>query len=135
MELGFTGTQRGMTERQAIAVASLLDVLTPDGGHVHHGDCIGADAEFHALAVERGLRVEIHPPLNESKRAFCKGDILWPPYHYLTRNQHIVDHSEVLIAAPWEEQEQRRSGTWSTVRRARAKGIKVYLVFPSGHIR
>lgn len=33
MEIGFTGTQQGMTESQLVAVGSLLDVLCKDGGH------------------------------------------------------------------------------------------------------
>lgn len=135
MEIGFTGTQEGMTEHQQVAVASLLDVLCKDGGHVHHGDCVGADAEFHAMAHDRGLRIEIHPPTNPEKRAFCKGDIRWPKYDYLTRNQHIVDSTHVLIATPRQEAEVMRSGTWYTVRRARAANLKIYLVLPNGHIK
>lgn len=136
MEIGFTGTQQGMTEDQKIAVASLLDVLCEDGGHVHHGDCIGADAQFHELARSRGLRIELHPPIKADKRAFCAGaDIKWPKYDYLKRNQHIVNSVKALIATPSQETEVKRSGTWFTVRRARQARIKIYLILPNGHIK
>jgi len=134
-QVGFTGTQQGMTPPQHNAVASLLDVLCRDGGHVHHGDCVGADAQFHDLARDRGFRVEVHPPKNMSKRAMCDPDILWPAYEYLERNQHIVDCVGTLIAAPKEHSEVMRSGTWATVRRARKKGISVFIVYPDGRIR
>lgn len=135
MQIGFTGTQQGMSDKQKVTVASLLDVLTSaDGGHVHHGDCIGADSEFHSLAQERGLRIEIHPPVNSSKRAFCKGDIEWPEYDYRARNQHIVNCADVLIATPALEHETQRSGTWMTIRMARRKGIPLLIVYPSGII-
>jgi len=132
MQLGFTGTQRGMTEDQHVAVESLMRVL--DIGHVHHGDCVGADADFHELAEARNARIEIHPPFDSEKRAWCKGDILWPEYDYMKRNQHIVDCSDVLIATPGEMSEVLRSGTWSTIRRARQKGIRIFIVTPDGHI-
>jgi len=84
----------------------------------------------------RVVRPMGHPPINPAKRAFCsltKGDLVWPQYEYLVRNQHIVNQADVLIATPGEFKEQRRSGTWSTVRKARAKGITVHIVTPDGH--
>jgi hypothetical protein len=121
-----------MTEDQRVAVESLLRVL--DASHVHHGDCIGADAEFHALAVARDARIEIHPPTDSSKRAWCKADTMWPDHGYMMRNQHIVDCSDTLIATPGEMEEVLRSGTWATIRRARHKHIRIYIVTPDGHI-
>jgi len=47
------------------------------------------------------------------------------PTPYLSRNRAIVDETEMLIATPAEFTEQQRSGTWSTVRYARACGKKV----------
>ena len=134
MQIGFTGTRRGMTEHQLSAINSLLSVLCADGGHVHHGDCWGADTEFHELAREMGLRVEIHPPSNPKNRSYCDADILWPEYDYLVRNRHIVNHTDVLIAAPGEDHEVRRSGTWSTYRYARSLGRRIFVVYPSGVI-
>jgi hypothetical protein len=80
------------------------------------------------------MRIEIHPPVIPTKRAFKTGDILWPEYPYMERNQHIVDCADVLIATPSTSVEQLRSGTWATIRRARRKEIPVYLVHPDGKI-
>jgi hypothetical protein len=59
--VGFTGTSCGMTEFQREAVAAALREVG-DVGEAHHGDCLGADAEFHALCGELGTPVVIHPP-------------------------------------------------------------------------
>lgn len=146
---GFTGTQQGMTDAQKSSFARLVQRVPPD--EFHHGDCIGADEQAHALVREYcpTTLVVIHPPTNQNKRAFCEvDDILheeigrktptteWKyPFDYLIRNQHIVNFATVLIATPGESKEQLRSGTWSTVRRGRKKGIPVFIILPSGKIR
>lgn len=127
--LGFTGTQRGMTVSQ---VTSLRYLLWNSGYVVHHGDCIGADAQAHDIARACGLRVIIHPPINEAKRAWCKGDVILPERDYLDRNHDIVDACVWLVAAPGEEEEKIRSGTWSTVRYARRKGRSIKIIPPDG---
>ncbi len=118
MHLGFTGTQQGMTEDQMTAVMRALQLLKPT--HAHHGDCIGADAEFHGLV--RGYvptcRIIGHPPTKQDKRAFCDFDEVRPEAPYLTRNKHIVNECELLLATPDGFVEKRRSGTWSTIRYA-----------------
>jgi hypothetical protein len=132
MKIGFTGTQRGMTEAQQWAVARELDALPP-GHEFHHGDCIGADAEAHFLAKNRGYRVVIHPPTDEKKRAFCAGYVaILRPAPYLERNQAIVAAVDRLIAAPAEDREILRSGTWATIRHALRKGIPVVAFAPDG---
>jgi hypothetical protein len=37
----------------------------------------------------------------------------------LERNLTIVQHSDIVIVTPKEDDEVQRSGTWATVRRAR----------------
>jgi hypothetical protein len=135
MKIGFTGTQRGMTEEQVNSVAFFIAELNPT--EVHHGDCIGADADFHKLvrATCPQAKIVIHPPLNESKRAFCEGDEILPAKDYLVRNHDIVEASEVMIATPEQVTEQKRgSGTWATIRYSRKLHPKVYLitVYPNG---
>lgn len=44
---------------------------------------------------------------------------------YMKRNDALVEHCDVLLAFPRTTQEQLRSGTWSTVRRARKAGKEV----------
>lgn len=128
--VGFTGTVEGMSVEQIREVKRLLSDLQPT--HVHHGDCVGADSQFHDLA--EGTTVHIHPPGNPKKRAFRRGNWQAPPRPYLQRNQDIVNSSHALIACPKEYVGVLRSGTWATVRRAMKKGIPVYLVIPSGEV-
>lgn len=135
--VGFTGTQRGMTAPQFHSVAALLRGMQVR--EVHHGDCIGADADFDRCVrwlFGGGMRVVIHPPTNPKKRAYCAVDPSenLPALPYLIRNQAIVSASDAILACPFEDQEQIRSGTWSTVRRARTAGKHVTVVRPDGSL-
>lgn len=124
MRIGFTGTQAGMSNRQKAEFKKLIRGAT----ELHHGDCIGADEEAHLIAMEVGLTIGVHPPSDPKKRAFVttrNGDATYSPKPYLMRNRDIVDTTDELIAAPLTNQEQLRSGTWSTVRYARRIGKKV----------
>lgn len=133
LHVGFTGTQEGMTTRQKQVVGGLLRTLKPTT--VHHGDCIGADADFHDLArfLVNGVVVHIHPPINKSKQANCVGDFSEPRKDYLVRNRDIVDSSSVMIGTP-KGPEELRSGTWSTIRYSKRKKCKLYVVYPDGKI-
>lgn len=139
MDIGFTGTQRGMTEAQAEEVWGTLMVMSliiPQGQlNAHHGLCIGADYSFHVMC--RGLAIPIigHPPINKSKEAkfnLLEFAYLWDDKEYLDRNTDIVNCSTSLIATPGEMEEQLRSGTWSTIRKAKRKGIRGTIIFPDG---
>ena len=127
MKVGFTGTQRGMTILQKAGLRALLGGLKAT--ELHHGDCIGADAEADAIAHDLGLRVVIHPPENPAKRAFCKGDAARIEKPYLVRNHDIVDETEVLIAGPLNgEGDDPRSGTWATIRYAQRRKKRVHML-------
>ena len=132
MIVGFTGTQTGMTDAQWIAVRALLSQLRTT--EVHHGDCVGADAEFHEIARAYGLRIVIHPPSTAEKRAFCFGNEVRQPAPYLLRDADIVEETDCLIGVPASFKEVVRSGTWFTIRRARRAGKKVYIVYPDGKV-
>jgi hypothetical protein len=131
--LGFTGTSKGLTQKQAKA---LLRLLTKAGGvlWMHNGDCIGADAEAAAMWGRLGRLLHLHPPTDAKKRARLKGDIETEPLPYLKRNQAIVEQSDVLVACPATMKEELRSGTWATVRYAREIGRPITFVWPSGKI-
>ena len=138
MRLGFSGTQKGMTPAQKAAVKKIVIDLAPS--EVHHGDCVGADYEFHQIVkeVERELGIEIrkvgHPPVKQSRRAFCDFDEECEPRDYLDRNTDIAFDTDALLAAPKADVETQRSGTWSTVRRARSKGNPIFVVPPDGNV-
>lgn len=132
--IGFTGTQHGMTDKQRDIIFSMLkgakrvDPLVV----LHHGDCIGADAQVHAMARRLGFTVAGHPPAKVAKRAFCTFDIKYPEKDYLVRNRAIVDSCDYLIAASRTRYEELRSGTWSTVRYCRSIDKKVFVIGPDG---
>ena len=132
MIVGFTGTQKNMTDSQkdmlliALYELNKMDSIT----EVHHGDCIGADKLFHDICFMMDYPIVIHPPTNEGRRAFCKDATVLPAKDYLVRNRDIVDASDAVIAVPPTVEELRRSGTWSTYRYAVKQGKEVYLITP-----
>lgn len=135
MIVGFTGTQRGLTKAQTFKLANILHRLSlKKMEEFHHGDCIGADAKAHDLvaALDREVTVIIHPPLKGNKRAFKDGDEECEKREYLDRNQDIVDVCHVLLACPGEKEEQQRSGTWATVRRAKKAHKYIWFIYPDG---
>lgn len=134
MIIGFTGTSSGMTGPQMQAVRQLLWERIDERVELRHGDCVGADAEAHAMARGYGMRVVIHPPSNPKARAWCCGDVVLPAKPYLARNRDIVEACELLIAAPRTVREELRSGTWATVRHAAKVGRRTLLVSPSGEV-
>lgn len=129
MTVGFTGTRKGMTPDQRGTLAFHLTLLAVQ--EVHHGDCIGADAEFHDLCKD-SWPVVIHPPADPKLRAFCNTGTLLPEKPYLARDRDIVDACDVLIATPKESSEQKRGGTWYTIRYAQRLGKQVIIIWPNG---
>jgi predicted Rossmann fold nucleotide-binding protein DprA/Smf involved in DNA uptake len=117
-----------MSAKQKEALQDLL--ASYKGAFLHHGDAVGADAEAHDIAIAIGCLIVIHPPTNETYRAFKTATDVRAPKPYLNRNRDIVWETVLLIAAPSEMTEQLRSGTWSTVRYARRLGRQVHLLAP-----
>jgi hypothetical protein len=139
--LGFTGTQIGMTDAQRRGVREILIVLQlPRFGlsAVVHGDCIGADDDFDAIAVELGL-ARIHRPTFGAKRAFggkarpAETLRIWPAKPPLERNRDIVGEVTRMLATP-KGPEETRSGTWSTIRYARRLRRFTQIVWPDGRV-
>src|SRR3972149_5874252 len=133
MKVGFTGTQRGMTEKQLTCFRTLL----PHGGgsQFHMGLCIGADIQAAAIAREEGFYIVGHPPVNQRKMGVFRCDELRLPEEYLGRNRHIVLETEMMIAIPKESEETLRSGTWSTIRYARTLKRPILIILPDGCLR
>jgi hypothetical protein len=131
MRFGFTGTQEGMTPPQEYALEKYLQAYA-GVAELHHGDCIGADAQAHALARFLDIAVHLHPPTIPDKRAFCRGaKTTSRTKTYLVRNRDIVDLCDVLLAAV-KGPEEVHSGTWSTVRYALKTSRPVIIFWPSG---
>ena len=131
--IGFTGTQEGLTKQQTQVLKEALEYYIELGWHTqfHHGDCIGADREFHNLAKEYGFYIVLHPPDISTKRAFCSDvRFTYPVKPYLERNHDIVNSSDVLIVCPKTKEEVIRSGTWATYRYANKLNKSILLVEP-----
>jgi len=142
MKIGFTGTQKGMTENQKIGFSYLIKYLNIK--EFAHGDCIGADANAHDLVFQyftdclkqdlfRG-KIVIHPPINPTKRAFCKSREIRECLPYIDRNHNIVDECKILIGTPKGYEEELRSGTWATLRYAKRISRSNYIIYPDGSI-
>jgi len=129
--VSFTGTRDGMTPEQIEVFGILLYELKPFW--FVHGDCVGADAEAHAVAMSLGVDVIKRPANLKHSRAFCKGGrVVAPPEPPLNRNKKIVNDGGHLVACPSGYEEKLRSGTWSTVRYARKIGKPLTIIWPDG---
>jgi hypothetical protein len=128
MKLGMTGSRMGMTDNAKLRLKYFLN--ENNISEAHHGDCIGADNEFHDIITEYNIQSVIHPPTNNKARAFCSGTIILPEKDYIPRNHDIVDSTDLLIAFPSSTTEEQRSGTWATIRYARKIGKQVFIIYP-----
>lgn len=137
MKIGFTGTRDGMTEAQKVTVKKILKGFRDAYPEFHHGDCVGADADAHEIAEKLRYHIVIHPPTNNSLRAYCKGEdvSLLDLKPYLVRNKDIVKDTETLIATPNGFKEKQQSGTWSTVRFAQKQNKFILIVWPDGTVK
>ncbi len=95
---------------------------------------MGADAEAHAIAQELGLRIIIHPPVDQSHRAFCEGahETRIPKTHF-SRNRCIVGETEHLAGASVTPHPLEHGGTWYTINYAR-KTKDAYVIWPAGTV-
>lgn len=125
MKVGFTATRLGMSPSQQ---EQLLRELHAAGAtEFHHGCCVGGDAQGHVIARQLGLRVVGHPPSASGLRADVDCDELWPEQPYLIRNREIVMVTGLLIAAP-DGPPRLRSGTWATIRLAKARRLPLVIL-------
>jgi len=78
------------------------------------GGAKGVDAMAERFAREFGYAFEVFRPKRGKDFTTAAR----------SRNQQLVDVADCVVALPGP----RSKGTWDTVRRARAKGIRVYVV-------
>lgn len=132
------------TVDQMIGMGQFLDEAMDHGlKYVHHGCCTGWDE--HAVRLCRGAKLDVliyaYPPKDErhlSRYAMEASDVVHKPQEYRVRDAEIAAQADIILAGPaWPELDPRskRSGTWMTVRFARAVGARVYAYDPSGTIR
>lgn len=131
--IGFTGTRKGLRVDQIDSIIKTLDIYT--NIIVIHGDCIGADTDFHRTCLkyrieypEKKVTINIFPPIGNKLRGFNIGDHTHEPKDYLARNLAIVRASDIIIACPLDAQMQEiRSGTWYTIRQARKRKVPLLI--------
>lgn len=110
-------------------VYSVLVQLVPWRDTILTGACIGVDTITAMLAYDMGFEVGTIVPADKSRidpdyALHCTWFELMPPgTTYMDRNLKLVTHplypADALLAFPDFLNETQRSGTWSTVRRAR----------------
>lgn len=137
--IGFTGTRDGMSIGQKLGLSELLarfknNLKPEDHFEFHHGNCVGADAEFDWIVRNHGFEnLHIHPSTHEETQAFCitPGDVVYTAKRPLVRDREMVDVIDYLIATPKNEsKEEARSGTWATIRYAKAKKNINIIILP-----
>ncbi len=134
MQLGITGTRKGLSEKQFDLVKKFVKEGNSIISHFHHGDCIGVDVQI-ATLVQHYLPKTwiISHPSRGNTRSHGPANEIMRPKDYLVRDQDIVDASQYLWACP-DGAERIRSGTWTTVRMARKKGIPITIIMPNGEV-
>ena len=138
-KISMTGTRRinTLTRQQLTNFKELMKEYRDKGyTHLNHGDCVGADAVAHEIAIELGLKVIVHPPTNPKSRAYCNGDnvTILDAREYKVRNQTLVNNGDILLALPHSNQEYNRSGTWHSVRQARRTKLPIIICYPDGRV-
>lgn len=142
--IGFTGTRRGITIQQAASLHLQLSALARyfqaqgRGARGLHGSCVGADASFDRACARLGLGTVCIPGTIDGKSdhrwlAKTAAVELEPPTPTLQRNRRIIELSDVMLACP-DGEERMRSGTWSTIRKARRARKHGMIVMPSGKV-
>lgn len=127
--ISITATRAGMTAQQKHTFTRKLQEWK--AVTLIHGDCIGGDADSHAIAKGLGMRTEAYPCTISNQRAHCNADFIAEPAAPLTRNRTIVRKGEILVGIPRLDKEEQRSGTWSTLRYG--MGMRpVYIIWPDG---
>lgn len=144
MKIGFTGTRSGMSDRQKELVMRELSVIVAhekDEVFFFHGGCVGADMDFHFFSKEfRELKdetkkIEIHVyqghsaknPNDHSLRGdYRDADIIYPSKTYFERNRSIVNDCDLLIATPYNDNQQ--GGTWYTINYAKKVGKRIIIL-------
>lgn len=130
MKIGVTGTRSGMNDRQVEDLHDFFCQLDPEVTELHHGDCVGVDAQVAEMARMLGIKVVCHPPIKTELRAWFSSDETREPLSYFARNRRIVEETDMLLVVPYQDEHQPNGGTWYTHDYAKKKGKPVEVFFP-----
>ena len=137
MIISFTGTQDGMNVTQKTNVIKLIKAQKAKITKAVHGDCIGADTDFHNIMSDIFVMndlIEIHPCTATSKRAYNKAPKIYEPIAPLDRNRIMVQRAHLVIGTPGTDSEILRSGTWMSIRYAKKMVRPLVIFYPGGAI-
>lgn len=140
--IGVTASREGLTSSQLKLIAMFMAGYRTSYGRdkieFHQGCCVGGDEQLTIMALPLSFYIIAHPPIkiiHYSELARDLSDEVLEEKDYLDRNEDIVDASDVILAGPKRlEKEDPRSGTWHTIRYAKAKNKVVIVVGPDGNI-
>lgn len=131
-EWGFTGTRAGMSDFQKQMVERSLTKGQPV--IFRHGGAYGGDTESHRLWKRVCAKSHANIwPADEKRASIFRGDIrttVESPMDPLSRNIRIVELSKFVLAAPNNEFEEQRSGTWQTIRESFKRDRPVLIIWP-----
>lgn len=141
--VSFTGTERIADFARAVRAVedALLEIQERKPSAFHSGGAAGIDTiaattaaawypdAHHSLWLPGGFRHNGEALMMEVPF----DSIVTVPGGPMPRNDALVANCDVLLAFPRSEREERRSGTWATIRRARAQG-KLILLSPLSQV-
>jgi hypothetical protein len=135
MILGFTGTRKGMTKAQLVTLRKLVDdiyisTMPPPPYEWHHGCSGKSDVAGSYIAAACNMKVVGHPSITVEPQGYW--DVLLPERMPLERDDDIAKHVELLFATPEHDSEIIRSGTWTTIRRARKHKTRHIIIYRDG---
>ncbi len=132
LKIGFTGTRHGMSNVQKKEFKKLI--CSKNFKEFHHGMCEGSDEQAHHI-VEAVSETKIigHPPKAMKTAVSVSCDKIMEADTFPKRNKDIVDSTDYLIATP-DAKERGGSGTWKTIRYARKKKKRIYVIHKNGRV-
>ena len=137
MVIGFTGTRGSMTIAQRDTLKSRIKQLALRHPVIRcvHGGAVGADRQFDRLCKEFGFARECYPSNEEQRQwALQHCTVIHAVSPPLTRNRIIVEVSGQMFATPLTFIEERRSGTWATIRYAKKTENTLTVIWPDGSV-
>ena len=129
----FTGV-RNPPEGSKNKVRLLLMTLDPEESELVIGCCVGIDQMVGEEGKKFGFKIYGVVPADRLRvdplfANYCTSFEFMPDgTDYMDRNSRLIEISYDLHAFPMTAEEEVRSGTWSTVRRARRKGMIVTII-------
>jgi predicted Rossmann fold nucleotide-binding protein DprA/Smf involved in DNA uptake len=118
--------------------AALMELPLEHNMEFTTGGAFGVDtiAYFEAIGMYPDAKHRVCVPDGEPYNSVISGhaleydhEVIYVPGGYMKRNDELVAQCDVLLAFPRSAEEELRSGTWATIRRARKAGKEVRL-FP-----